>query len=1243
MKRQTKHEANSMTSSLLLESTDFTSSTFPSELERKVDEPDLKKQTEGTATRKENFSPGVDKALQDTLHLHATKASISASKDVEGEPLPSSPNRIHDPPPNEEDTFLFTAVFELYLNGTFKYVSPELWLVFHYKNGNGGSQSSTSHHGSHGGGTSPIFDPTTLSVLDAMEIDVSETSLDMVFEQPEVIHQALHTFLHHRPALSDPYFSLNVALMLKNQLVLQSKGMLIQNDLHQPSHLAFVCSGNLPNVFCYICERQVVAILFEAHGILCMQAHQAELKLNLVLDQLNEYKAILVDPSYFDIKEASAWSVVCVLRDWIDSASHVHFHVDDFNFNLPIQFVMTPYGGNGGNGVGSGNSGGVGSGGNQVATDYCPIWVPACLFMSFPMYLNAVVAQNTSLLSSSSSSSSTVAFNRLEDMNERFQILVHETQGLIQLYLSTLYHWVLLKQRYWAFLQKEKRMNFNTPTAIPTTTSMFTPFFPSSSSSTSMSSNLLLHPSTPSNLTHTNPTSSTLSMLPSLSPATSMSSSPTIRDYILVKPISKGAFGSVYLAKKKTTGEYFAIKRLKKADMIAKNQVTNVKAERMILMSQLDNPFVVQLYCSFQSNEALYLVMEYMNGGDCASLLKVMGCLPEFWVQHYIAEMVLCLEYLHAKGIVHRDLKPDNFLIHSSGHLRLTDFGLSKLGFWGRQSNQLDTLVSSTSSMHSSSNAQVHTPSPHTTSHVASPSPPTLSEASMAVPTLTLTPTTVPNDPTIYPPTTASSSLNKEMKHVTTPLSSSSSSSSSTSNYSNFSPPKRFVGTPDYLAPESILGISSGADEYAVDWWALGVIFYEFLYGIPPFHASTVDGVFENILKCTVEFPEEEDDFNDDGHEVIKDDNDENEDMNKVKLKIENDPRLEKEQVQTKKEVQQPLSLEDQVNDPSMEHVLVDPSTHLATNTSTTTTTSPVVRVSMEAKDLILKLLCPDPQRRWTSATQVKQHPFFKELDFETLLTSPPPFQPDPTHMEDTDYFDQRGCEPSWEQTQTLPSGTAAEFGSFTYRNLTVLEKANRMAWYQKKKNPITLSSSSSSSSSFSSLPSLSQAKTSLPSSLLETVPPHLPTQPLPHHLTSQVSGGSTPPTSHPSPFNSLLHALVCDDNPITCKILEIMLQKFSIVAIMATNGAEAVKIALGVHRFPFIFMDVKMPIMDGEQAAKLIRCADHVNQHTLMIGMETLEHKFQDPSSFDHVIKKHNLTSRQLTPFLKPSSFPSS
>ena len=166
---------------------------------------------------------------------------------------------------------------------------------------------------------------------------------------------------------------------------------------------------------------------------------------------------------------------------------------------------------------------------------------------------------------------------------------------------------------------------------------------------------------------------------------------PSIKDFEIIKPISKGAFGSVYLARKKTTGDYYAIKALKKTDMVAKNQVANVKAERAILMWQGESDFVAKLYWTFPSKDYIFLVMEYLNGGDCASLVRALGTLTEDWAKKYIAEVVLGIQHLHSREIVHRDLKPDNLLIDQNGHLKLTDFGLSRMGLIGRQKRALNS------------------------------------------------------------------------------------------------------------------------------------------------------------------------------------------------------------------------------------------------------------------------------------------------------------------------------------------------------------------------------------------------------------------------------------------------------------------------------------------------------------------------------------------------------------------------
>jgi serine/threonine protein kinase len=115
----------------------------------------------------------------------------------------------------------------------------------------------------------------------------------------------------------------------------------------------------------------------------------------------------------------------------------------------------------------------------------------------------------------------------------------------------------------------------------------------------------------------------------------------SIEDFEIIKPISRGAFGRVFLARKRVTGDLFAIKVLRKADMIRKNAVESILAERDILISAR-NPFVVRFFYSFTCRENLYLVMEYLNGGDLYSLLRNLGCLDEDMARTYIAELVSC-------------------------------------------------------------------------------------------------------------------------------------------------------------------------------------------------------------------------------------------------------------------------------------------------------------------------------------------------------------------------------------------------------------------------------------------------------------------------------------------------------------------------------------------------------------------------------------------------------------------------
>ncbi|CAN6486430.1 unnamed protein product [Victoria cruziana] len=310
----------------------------------------------------------------------------------------------------------------------------------------------------------------------------------------------------------------------------------------------------------------------------------------------------------------------------------------------------------------------------------------------------------------------------------------------------------------------------------------------------------------------------------------------SIDDFEILKPISRGAFGRVFLARKRATGDLFAIK--------------------------------VRFFYSFTCRENLYLVMEYLNGGDLYSLLRNLGCLGEDVARVYIAEVVLALEYLHSINVIHRDLKPDNLLIAHDGHIKLTDFGLSKVG-----------LINSTDDL---------------------------------------------SGPTVYGAT-----LFRKGE----------SNSSDQSFKSEERQRRSAVGTPDYLAPEILLGTGHGT---TADWWSVGVILFEMIVGVPPFNAEQPETIFYNILNRQIPWP-----------------------------------RIPEE-------------------------------------------------MSYEAYDLINKLLIENPVQRLgaTGAGEVKNHLFFRDINWETLARQKAAFVPEAEDACDTSYFASRY---NWNQLSYMCCVAAAE------------------------------------------------------------------------------------------------------------------------------------------------------------------------------------------------------------------------
>ena len=150
-----------------------------------------------------------------------------------------------------------------------------------------------------------------------------------------------------------------------------------------------------------------------------------------------------------------------------------------------------------------------------------------------------------------------------------------------------------------------------------------------------------------------------------------------IEDFELLKVLGKGSFGKVFLVRLIPTGQVYAMKVLKKSEVMRRKQVEHTKAERRI-MGGVDHPFIVGLRFAFQTADKLYMVTDYCRGGELFFHLKKFRTFTEPMVKFFAAELVASLQHLHACHVVYRDLKPENVLLDEDGHVKLTDFGLSK-------------------------------------------------------------------------------------------------------------------------------------------------------------------------------------------------------------------------------------------------------------------------------------------------------------------------------------------------------------------------------------------------------------------------------------------------------------------------------------------------------------------------------------------------------------------------------------
>ncbi|KAL3439218.1 kinase-like domain-containing protein [Aspergillus tetrazonus] len=247
-----------------------------------------------------------------------------------------------------------------------------------------------------------------------------------------------------------------------------------------------------------------------------------------------------------------------------------------------------------------------------------------------------------------------------------------------------------------------------------------------------------------------------------------------------IKLIGKGDVGKVYLVREKKSTRLYAMKVLSKKEMIKRNKIKRALAEQEILATS-NHPFIVTLYHSFQSEDYLYLCMEYCSGGEFFRALQTRPgkCISEDAARFYAAEVTAALEYLHLMGFIYRDLKPENILLHQSGHIMLSDFDLSKQSGPGGAPTMIPAR---------SGNSNTSLPTIDTKSCIA-----------------------------------------------------------------DFRT-NSFVGTEEYIAPEVIKGCGHTS---AVDWWTLGILIYEMLYGTTPFKGKNRNATFGNILRDEVPFPEQ--------------------------------------------------------------------------------------------------------------------------------------------------------------------------------------------------------------------------------------------------------------------------------------------------------------------------------------------------------------------------------------------------
>lgn len=399
-------------------------------------------------------------------------------------------------------------------------------------------------------------------------------------------------------------------------------------------------------------------------------------------------------------------------------------------------------------------------------------------------------------------------------------------------------------------------------------------------------------------------------------------------DFQELAELGRGFIGKVYLVSKKpkngeTTKQLYAMKKLSKEQVKKQGQIAHVMAERDIL-AEADNEWIVKLFYSFQDNQYLYFILEYIPGGDLMGRLQTIFTLSEEDAKFYIAEISLALQFVHNMKFIHRDIKPDNILINFDGHIKLTDFGLCTGSRW---THNIDYYKDDERKAHDHYKDNDRLIQEY---H---------DEIKDDCPTITM--------------------------HLTQ------------RQQEQWRKPRVLscVGSPFYIAPEVLLKKLEhnvdGVAERLSDWWSVGVILYEMIYGFSPF--IDLVAVQRGNYNPALDPPE------DIQRRIIEFDR-------TLKLPTQNDGNL-----------------------------------YL-----------PNMPVSEEAQSLIRQLICHSEERLCRNGVKdLQKHPFFAGFDWNNIRRMNPPYIPDLKDERDTSHFPNISNEPG--HLMATDSSNAMPINGFTY------------------------------------------------------------------------------------------------------------------------------------------------------------------------------------------------------------------